>query len=789
MPSSLHIDWDPWGPVWFVALVVAAVAVFLWWLYRVDARRLSPRRRRLLLAWRAASVLLVLVALMKPSYKLVTTEERPPVTAVVVDESLSMSLPEAGDNPFIINYQGERDRAKKSRYAAARNVAAALVPDLTRTHRVKLFVASDRLHPLADFPKGGKVAPADVAKALQEAPEPTGNFTNLGDSVDDVRRSLATARLSAVFLLSDGRLTGGRKLADAGADAAAGKVPVHTIGFGTTEPLPDLKLLDLVAPPEANINDVMTVQVTVVNDLHPGLAADLKLFQEGAAEPVATRKLVLPMGEKKVSLSTVPRTEGEIKYRLEVPTFPEELDTGNNAVSFRVNVAKRQLRVLLVAGQPTMEFHHLVPALVRDKVVKVNCWLMSSDVNAAQQGNEAPIEDLPQTPAQWERYDVVILLDVDPNKLTDEQVNGLEQLVREQGGGVLFVAGRVYGMALLLRVRGAKMEGMLPVEINKNQYPSMEDCFTEPFHCARTRVGESHPITLFAPVKERNDEVWRSFSDLEFFWSYPVTGVKRMAVPLLARQGGAGGGSGADCVMALMKYGKGSTAYLGLNTMWKWRYPMESYDYDQFWTQTVRYLAEYRMLGAQRQVMVSTDKKIYAPGETAQIALSILDPALASQLRSEQVFATITDAHKGEYKVMLRSAGRDQATKRGSFPAARVGEHSVRVSHVLAEDLAARRALFDEQTHFDVRMQSPEFRDTTADLPGLAALAAQTGGRSLDHTTMGEGVRKLPPLVDATPQAVPHESYADLWDRWYVLALLVALAAVELWFRRNWGLL
>jgi hypothetical protein len=216
---------------------------------------------------------------------------------------------------------------------------------------------------------------------------------------------------------------------------------------------------------------------------------------------------------------------------------------------------------------------------------------------------------------------------------------------------------------------------------------------------------------------------------------------------------------------------------------------MESYDYDQFWTQTVRYLAEYRMLGAQRQVLLSTDKRTYAPGENVQIQLSVLDPALAGQLRTEQVFATVTDAHKGEYRVMLKPLGQDLSAHRGSFPAARLGEHEVRVSHVLAEDLAARKALFDEKVHFDVRMQSLEFKDTTADLPGLAVLAAQTGGTSYDHSTIGEGVKKLPSLVDATPQWVPHESYADLWDRWYILVILIALAAVELWFRRNWGLL
>jgi hypothetical protein len=783
--AALHINWNPWGPGWVVVLVFAALAGLLWWLYRIDARRLTPPRRRWLLAWRVASVSLVLLLLMEPSYKLVTQEERPPVAAVVLDESLSMSLPEAGDHPFA-DYT-EKDRAARSRYATARRVAGTLIPDLVKTHRVKLFAASDQTRPVADFPRGEKATAADVARALEPFAQPTGGATGLGENVDDVLHALSNAKLAGIVLLTDGRVTSGRKLADAGADAAARKVPVHTLGFGAAEPLPDLKLMDLAAPPEANLNDIMTVQASVVNTVRPNLAVDLKLFQDGVAEPVATRKLVLPLGEKKVSISTTPKQEGEIKYRLELPVFPEEVDPDNNAASFHVNVAKRQLRVLLIAGAPTMEFHHLVPTLIRDKVITTSCFLQSADVNATQQGSEV-IDDLPQTPAQWNRYDVVILFDVDPNRLTNEQENGLEQLVHEQGGGVMFVAGRMYGMGSLLQVRGAKMESMLPVEINKNLYPEYERVFNEPFHCVRTREGEKHPIMLFSPAREKNEEVWRSFGDIEFFWSQPVTGVKRQAVPLLARKGEPSGG-GRDCVMALMKYGKGSSVFLGLNTLWKWRYPMECYDYDQFWTQTVRYLGEYRMLGSQRQVVLATDKKLYAPGEAVQITLSVLDPALASQLRTEQLFATVTDPHKGEFKVLLKPAGQDFATQRGTFTAGRIGEHLARVNHVLAADLAARKALFDEKTHFDVRLQSLEFKDGTADLAALAALAAQTGGRALDHATIGAGIKELPRALDAAPQLVPHETYADLWDRWYILLALLALGTVELWFRRNWGLL
>lgn len=787
--SKIQIDWNLWGPKWFVVAAFLVVIGFIVWLYKIDARRLNVRQHRFLLAWRIITVVVVLLMLMEPSFKLTTMEKRPPVAILALDESMSMSLPEASDSP-LVNYYTEKDRAKKSRYAAAMNAIATLVPNLVQTHRVKVVVVSDQVRPGADFPIGTKVTSQEVVQALDKVSLPTGNYSTLGESLTDVMRLSGKAKVAAVIFLTDGRVTSGKPLGDAGAEAMARNIPIHTIAMGAAEALPDLRFGELSAPPEANVNDILTVQVSIINSLRPGLPADLKLYEDDVAEPVATKKLVLPMGEaRNISISTKPRREGEIKYTLRLPTFAEEIEHDNNSISFHVNVAKRHLKVLYIAGAPTMEYHHMVPTLVRDKVMTVSCFLQSADVNATQQGTQTSvIEELPRTPAQWDNYDVVILYDVDPSKFSNEQENGLENLV-QTGGGVLFIAGRVHGLASLLQVRGGKIEAMLPVEINKNLYPEFEKQFNEPFHTVRTKEGEKHPLMIFAPGKEINDEVWRSFSDIEFFWSHPIMGLKRQAVPLMARKREGGGATPSDTVIALMRYGKGSSVFVGMNTMWKWRFPMESYDYDQFWTQMIRYLAEYRMLGSQRQIMLSTDKKIYSPGEVAQIRLSILDPALASQLRSEQLFATITDEHKGEYKVMLKPVSGDPSALHGKFTVTRIGEHEVRANHILAADIAAKKSLFDEKSHFTARMLSPEFKDATADLAGLASLALQTGGTALDHKNVGEKIKKLPSLIDKTPQMVPLESYDDLWDRWYVLLLLLTLGTLELWFRRHWGLL
>ncbi|MBP7830297.1 MAG: hypothetical protein KA248_10305, partial [Kiritimatiellae bacterium] len=98
---------------------------------------------------------------------------------------------------------------------------------------------------------------------------------------------------------------------------------------------------------------------------------------------------------------------------------------------------------LLIACEPNREYLYLVPALLRDPVINLSCYLQSADIDYIHQGN-TNIEKPPQTEADWRRYDVAVLMDVDPNGLSVQQVAGLEEMVGK-GGGLLIIGGRVQG--------------------------------------------------------------------------------------------------------------------------------------------------------------------------------------------------------------------------------------------------------------------------------------------------------------------------------------------------------
>ncbi|MCX7806003.1 MAG: VWA domain-containing protein, partial [Planctomycetota bacterium] len=625
-----------WGWAWALIPLLALAAWFVWWAYRRDARKLSPERRRLLCALRVLTVLTVILMILKPAFSIVKGEDLLPLTAVLVDDSRSMELPDSPDNPLV---KGAVGREERSRMAAARKAVLTVGEDLVRTHRIKVYTFSDVLKPVRDLAwRGREEWEADRQALAAVLANPAGEHTDVGDAViRTINDFSGRQQLSGIVLVSDGRRTGGAGYDEAAALAKENGIPVFTVATGSALPLRDLRIASLTAPPEANLNDILAMRLVVVNHIQPNLPVEIKLFEKNAAnkqdELKETVSVTLPEGSRDLIITTIPKVEGEVKFTVRLPHFPDELTYDNNTAEVFVNVVKRSLKVLYIAGAPTQEYHFQVTCLSRDPIINVSCWLDCADVDYPQQG-KTRIERLPKTLEEWMMYDVVVLYDIDPEKFGNEQENGLEHLIRK-GGGLLAIAGRTHGLDSLLQVRTEKMKELLPVVIDKTRHPNYREVFDKPFKAVRTEAGVKHPVFIFDMSAKANEKVWESFP--QFYWHHPVVRARPESVVLLKKEGPPD--DRGDVLMALMRYGEGVVFYSGLDTLWRWRYPMENYDYDRFWTQIIRYLGETRLLGTQKQVILETDKKTYSPGETVKISLAVLDPALDKQLRREELYA------------------------------------------------------------------------------------------------------------------------------------------------------
>lgn len=736
---------------------------------------------------------LALVALAKPAQVFTKVEERLPVLPILVDESQSMAFPDARENPFVQSQPMER----RSRYHTAQAVADRLQAALSRTHRVRLYTVSDALKLLKEAPHRATDSTAPLARDefFPAHVEPTGSYSNLGDGLLDALRELEGEKVSGLMLLSDGRQTGGRKLDAAAERAADARVPVHTLTLGSEFPLRDLRIDEVIAGAEASLGDVLTFHVKVTNQVSTSLETELLLEEKDAQQEsapyaiVARRNITLPRGQQTIAISAIPETEGLRRFRFALPRQPDEVNVANNVAEVTVNVVKRTLKVLLIAGQPTREFYYLVPALLRDPIVDLACYLQNADVDYVQQGNSY-IERLPATVKEWSAYDVAILFDVDPNGISTQQLTGLENMV-SNGGGLMIVAGRTHGLAKLVQVHAAKIRSLLPVEVDKNLHLDHDKVYERPFRIASTTLGKNHPILLASTDPQVNDQTWASFHNLDYFWYHPVSGAKPKSIVLLtAKESGDLGAAGGAPLVVIHRYVDGAVFFSAVNDLWRWRFPAESYDYDRLWTRAIRYLGEAKLLGTQQQVALSTDRRSYSPGEEVQIALRVLDPTLMAQLAGQPLHAAVRSEAGDAHMTPLAADAGGEPLYRGSYRARRLGTMIVQTRHTPPDADSEAKPLFDVQHGFQVRMQSLEDADTSADLPAMKELAQRTGGRYLDYRSMRtQDLDDLIAAIPTDPQILRSTRVEEIWDGRAFLLLFLVLACGELSLRKWWGLL
>jgi hypothetical protein len=769
------------GTAFFLAALGAVLALFYAYVYRQEARHaygLGRFPKQLLRLLRVVVALLVLVALARPALMLEKHEERLPVVGMLVDESTSMDFPDARDNPLVqASPAGERRR-----YDTAQSVVQKLQEKLTRTHRVQVFTFSDTMKLLRELAPRAKESDPIVGRRelFQAVPNPTGEYTNIGDALQDALRELSGNLVSGLVLLSDGRQTGGRGLDEAAVQAADAKVPVHSVVLGTEFPLRDLRIDDVAAAPEVSLGDVLSFRAKITNQVQPSLATRLTLFEQG--QKVNEKPLVLPRGESQASIATIANTEGTREFRLALPVYDDEVDTSNNEFVVHVKVVKRTLRVLLIAGSAGREYFYLVPALLRDPVVDLSCFLQSSDIDYVQQG-KVSIERLPRGIEEWKKYDVVLLCDVDPNKISSQQVAEMENMVRT-GGGLMVVAGRNHGLAKLIQVHAVKVRELLPIEIDKNLLPDYLQVFDRAIQAERTPKGRGHPIMRLERDDAGNEAVWATFPP--YYWCHPVTRVKPRSITLL-EQAGANAAE-RTCLMAIHRYYEGAVFYCGLDSLWQWRFPYESYDYDRFWVNVIRYLGETRLRGTQQQVVLASDRASYAPGEEVQVRLRVLDPALMAQLEGQTLYASVTSPQKDVQMVPLKPDPGGEMLYLGTHRARRIGSMVVRARQAAPGASSEEKPLFEVEHPFQVRMQSLEARETSADLEAMRKLSRETGGEYFDYHNMAS-VEDLARSIPADPQVLTEQVVVEVWDGSVLLALFLVLICAEWSLRKWWGLL
>jgi uncharacterized membrane protein len=790
--SDWPIRFEPAIPtLLLIALAVAAGFAFAW-SYRTTAAETGRRLSRVLLALRIAALVLIVLALLGPTWrKFVWAGERG-VIALVLDDSESLSIPDAGPDA------GAGSDASETRAEALKGIVGGwrgLAQRLSRTAAVRTYAFGRELREIESLDDlAARDGGTDLAGALNALPSSVAGRSGAdGDG----------GRLVAAVVISDGADTEGGDVSAAIAKLASGGVPVYAVALGGTA-FRDVDVADVRASRTVRKDTLVSVTARIRSRGFDAGKTVARLVQVGGAEGgaederptrggrvIAEKPVELAAGTATVEFEFLPAEAGFLEYAVEVPVQPGEAVEKNNRREFALDVARRKVRVLYMEGSEyrrperrLWEHQFLEEALHEDGDVEVTS-LLRKEAEAAREAGIYTVQDpehgYPRTKKGLFEYDVIISSDIDIDFFTREQLENTVEFVGKRGGGFVMVGGwTAFGAG---GYDESVVDRMLPVDMigrgsRKEGYRENEN-----FQLTVTEEGLRHPILQIDEDPERNRSIWK--------YCPPFRGhnqVKRAkpAATVLAVHDTERTLYGNTVIIAVQQYGRGRSMAFTTDTTAGWGTLFEeefgsggdnSY-YRKFWQNAVRWLAEYRLKAPSKLVSLELPGALLGRGEQVRARVTVLDeeyePASGAKVRM-----TVTDP---DGKTSETSLAADPA-KPGAYATEitfdDLGRHEVEVTASLAGE-----PLGSDKVAVSVRPSAKEFERPEANIALLRRIAQRTGGKLYAP----EDASRLPEDVGDVVASVRRHEDTPLWHSWWVWGALAVVLCAEWVVRKRVGL-
>ena len=744
-----------YGPHPFIAVVLfLLIPLLVWLLYRRTTRPVTRRWKNLLIGLRSAVLMLLLLLLMRPV--ITTFEVNPQETylAVLVDDSASMQIAD------VAGFESRQQAVADALYGEG-----GIVEGLADRYQVRTFAFNQTVR---------RVSGAEDLTAQ-------GNASGLEQAMRQVAEQLGGLPLSAVVMISDGADNADTDPLLSARDFAARQIPVFTVGVGEELIPRDAGIGSVSASQTLLDNSVFDVQVDLNHQGYSGQALTLRVM-DGETEVAAQQITLVSDGTRRVELEVSPERKEPILYELRVDELDGEIVLQNNRYQFLVDNSERPpLNVLYVDGHPRNEFKFIRRAVETDTSLRLASYLRTGPGRFYRQGISSPLElsgGFPTTAEDLYQYEAVILGDIGRDFFTDEQLLMLQEFVAERGGGLLvagmlddaFVDSVVADILPLTLSRSDMLPANLQGGIRRGSHAT-----GELFAPRLTAAGEFSELLRLNTDDAINRRLWAELPSLQGIYAtgrakpgasvlleHPLLQYQNQALPLLATQ----------------RYGSGRSMSMNTASTWRWQMLMSAEDesHERLWRQMLRWLAQ----GAMERVSISFDKPFYNAGDAVSVSVKVLDASYEPD-NNASLWIQRTDPLGNAVDVAMEWDINQDGTYVSRFEASDEGVYRVLVDVASAAGTGLET---EKPAAFVVTPSLREFNNAGRDTGMLSRIADSGGGQYYDLSA----ARQLINDIDHVPGAYSREVQEDLWDRPWLLILLIALMCMDWMARRYRGL-
>ncbi len=794
---------------WAVLALAATLGAIVWLIVRTYKREGSapPAAKAMLAGVRILIVAMIVAICAAPTIVLRRVHTETSIVAIVIDDSLSMSIADAPDDP-----------ARRASLAAAAGMSEAEVADASRLQIVRGLLtraggpvetlAADHSVVLMAFggsdPDGhvrrlgaSEGSSLDIGSAVARLGA-GGRRTDLVAAIRQTLDELRGRRVAAVVLLTDGQPTAGAgdqaRLTGAGELLRRTHTRLLTVCVGDPTPRPNVRVESLVIEPDVRQGASVDARVIVRSANCGGRTATVRLLRKQAAggewlETGVTAPVALADGADGGYVETVvpmtitcPET-GSFSYRATIDAAADELLDDDNRADARVSVRDAKTRVLLISADAGWEFQYIRNCLARDpQRYLLSVWQQNAPARFSQEvSTGVKLSALPSTVAELiDAFDVVLLYDPAHTQggFDPAFVELLRTFVSTHRGGLGYIASKKHTGENLASGAFDGLAGMLPVVAGRGLTRVAERIGRDVrigWPIRLTGAGADHPVMQLDRDPQANRALWGVLPGV--YWSHPVRDVKPGAITLAVSSDPADRTDAGDPVpmVAAQMYGRGPVLYVGFDATWRWRYVREGKVFRRFWFNVIDHLGSYRLM--KRRVILTTAGDSFPVGAEVRIIAEVYD-AEYRPLADPTYSVTLVNTSTGSEQVVeLSRAGASSAAAEHASPLYR---RSVRLSEPGQFELIASDAPLDEVTGAMITVTTPraEFARPESNPDLLRLLASE--GDAMTAEQFGSLAERIAP----DRRRIVRETSHALWNVWAVFVVLWTLLMIE-WIGRK----
>jgi len=697
--------------------------IYTIFIYRRTIPLVPVNLKRVLTFLRSISLILILFVLFETTLNFIRSIKTPPHIAVAIDNSASMAIKDkAGNRPQLLS----------------KAINDPVFNTLKDQFVLKYYTFSNKVN----------------TEKTGDSLTFTGDATNITDCIKFIKNELVEKNLAGIIILSDGNYNKGGNPIRFSEELS---VPVYPVGIGSPERVPDIAIVDVEYNPYAYINETTPVNVFIRNTGYKDIKIPITLSINGKKELTKIINIHSSPSEIKETIEYLPRSPGNNKLVLSVPSQPDELSFKNNLRTIYIDVFKAKLNVHLFSGSLSPEISFLKRHISSSDRYVVTTFVEKSE-NEFYQINDNEIENA----------DIFIFQNFPTINTSARTLNRLLDRIQKQSIPIFLVLGKNVNFQQL-----SLFNEYLPIKANVNKinetlvYPMLSE---KGKNDQLMRISSQNNSALstwskLPPVYTTHliNQLWANSDVLAFYKTSLTNRNQTNNNPLIVIRT-----NGKQKSAAVLAYG-----------IWRWDLLMWGVDnnddaYYNFVNNLLRWLEIKKEI---KPVLIKTDNQQYNFGDPIKIDVEILNEALIPNDQNELVLSL--KHNQTSENIAVYKSGENIYTKilyldkSGDFELSLIAQEQAKFGNNIDKAL------------FSIGEYSSELNNTHLQKSLLEGLALTSGGKYISS----DSLYILAQSVQGSSRETSIANGVEFWNNRILLFCIIISLTMEWFLRKKKGML